>query len=250
MAYFTYKKLNVVSVTLLTVTFGLLIAAAAVDWYRYEVVYSYSSSGTEVQVGSQTLNYTKFFFDFEGQTMQVRSENKRIVNTFTSYDDLGISAVEGVFRLSQAFTLLALLLAGILALLHILYFFDAVRNKILFWVGLTTLRVILIVLIILVVVCEAIAFLGFLGIQEAFESDNADCTIGPCKKFSDSVSTEIGTRTINSASSLVTQTSSWGPDAGWFVVLASIPITLLVLIVVVLNKFPIPVDSMATGEAL
>merc|ERR1711881_60516 len=146
MAYFTYKKLNCVTVTLLTVAFGLLIAAAAVDWYKFSVVYTHAPvDSTDVQVGSQTLNYTKLFFDFEGQTQQIKDASARVTNTFTSYGDLGASNVEDVFQLAQAFTLTPLLPVGILLLIHILYFFDAVRNKVLFWVGLTSLRVILVV---------------------------------------------------------------------------------------------------------
>merc|ERR1712093_254693 len=244
MAYFTYKKLNCVTVTLLTIAFGLLIVAAAVDWYKFSVVYTHAPvDSSDVQVGSQTLNYTKLFFDFEGQTQQIKDASSRVTNTFTSYGDLGASNVEDVFQLAQAFTLIPLLLVGILLLIHILYFFDAVRNKVLFWVGLTSLRVLL-------VVAEAIAFLGFLGITDAFDDDNSTCTIGPCQKFTSSVQTESGNETVDSVNSRITLTTSWGPEAGWYLVLASIPVSLFGLIVVVLNKFPIPVDSMGTGEAL
>merc|ERR1712196_504047 len=224
MAYFTYKKLNCVTVTLLTVAFGLLIAAAAVDWYKFSVVYTYAPvDSSDVQVGSQTLNYTKLFFDFEGQTQQIKDASARVTNTFTSYGDLGASNVEDVFQLAQAFTLIPLL-----------YFFDAVRNKVLFWVGLTSLRVILVVTLVLIVVAEAIAFLGFLGITDAFDEDNSTCTIGPCQKFTSSVQTEAGNETVDSVNSLIT---SWGPEAGLYLVLASIPVSLFGLIVVVLNKF-------------
>merc|ERR1712188_45026 len=83
MAYFTYKKLNCVTVTLLTVAFGLLIAAAAVDWYKFSVVYTYAPvDSSDVQVGSQALNYTKLFFDFEGQTQQIKDGSARVTNTF------------------------------------------------------------------------------------------------------------------------------------------------------------------------
>merc|ERR1711959_250228 len=240
MAYFTYKKLNCVTVTLLTVAFGLLIAAAAVDWYKFSVVYTHAPvDSSDVQVGSQTLNYTKLFFDFEGQTQQIKDASSRVTNTFTSYGDLGASNVEDVFQLAQAFTLI-----------HLLYFFDAVRNKVLFWVGLTSLRVILVVTLVLIVVAEAIAFLGFLGITDAFDEDNSTCTIGPCQKFTSSVQTEAGNESVDSVNSRITLTTSWGPEAGWYLVLASIPVSLFGLIVVVLNKFPIPVDSMGTGEAL
>merc|ERR1711991_216369 len=239
MAYFTYKKLNCVTVTLLTVAFGLLIAAAAVDWHKFSVVYTYAPvDSSDVQVSSQTLNYTKLFFDFEGQTQQIKDASARVTNT------------EDVFQLAQAFTLIPLLLVGILLLIHILYFFDAVRNKVLFWVGLTSLRVILVVTLVLIVVAEAIAFLGFLGITDAFDEDNSTCTIGPCQKFTSSVQTEAGNESVDSVNSRITLTTSWGPEAGWYLVLASIPVSLFGLIVVVLNKFPIPVDSMGTGEAL
>merc|ERR1711916_196665 len=215
MAYFTYKKLNCVTVTLLTVAFGLLIAAAALDGYKFSVVYTYAPvDSSDVQVGSQTLNYTKLFFDFEGQTQQIKDASARVTNAFTSYGDLGASNVEDVFQLAQAFTLIPLLLVGILLLIHILYFFDAVRNKVLFWVGLTSLRVILVVTLVLIVVTEA------------------------------------GNESVDSVNSRITLTTSWGPEAGWYLVLASIPVSLFGLIVVVLNKFPIPVDSMGTGEAL
>merc|ERR1712167_458800 len=235
MAYFTYKKLNCVTVTLLTIAFGLLIAAAAVDWYKFSAVYTHAPvDSSDVQVGSQTLNYTKLFFDFEGQTQQIKDASSRVTNTFTSYGDLGASNVEDVFQLAQAFTLIPLLLVGILLLIHILYFFDAVRNKVLFWVGLTSLRVILVVTLVLIVVAEAIS----------------TCTIGPCQKFTSSVQTEAGNESVESVNSRITLTTSWGPEAGWYLVLASIPISLFGLIVVVLNKFPIPVDSMGTGEAL
>merc|ERR1711881_734547 len=136
---------------------------------------------------------------------QIKDGSARVTNTFTSYGDLGASNVEDVFQLAQAFTLIPLLLVGILLLIHILYFFD---------------------------------------------EDNSTCSIGPCQKFTSSVQTEAGNESVDGVNSRITLTTSWGPEAGWYLVLASIPISLFGLIVVVLNKFPIPVDSMGTGEAL
>merc|ERR1711881_515952 len=174
MAYFTYKKLNCVTVTLLTVAFGLLIAAAAVDWYKFSVVYTHAPvDSSDVQVGSQTLNYTKLFFDFEGETEQKRTRSARVTNTFTSYGDLGASNVEDVFQLAQAFTLIPL------------------------------------VTLVLIVVAEAIAFLGFLGITDAFDEDNSTCSIGPCQKFTSSVQTEAGNESVDGVNSRITLTTSW-----------------------------------------
>ena len=43
----------------------------------------------------------------------------------------------------------------------------------------------------------------------------------------------------------------WVPQAGWYVVLSSIPVALVLLVVVFINKFPLPIDSEASsGEAL
>ncbi len=43
---------------------------------------------------------------------------------------------------------------------------------------------------------------------------------------------------------------TWGPAAGWFLFLACIPLSLLLTIVAGLNNYPVPIDSLGSGEAL
>jgi hypothetical protein len=256
MVYFTYKKLNICTVALLATVFAVLIAAMAVDWYSYKVEFSYTRvAASDSSLASSLYNYTQTNFDMFGQTVHVQSANTKIVRTTQqTYAQLGASNVNQQFKIQQAFVLIALLTAGLLFVAHTLYFFDGFRNKILFFIGITALRTILIIALLVVVVAETIAFLAFLGISDKIAKDSPNCLNGPCQKFADTVTTQLGLSDLaisggNVAVSLQ-QVATWGPTAGWYLVLATIPLTVLATIIVVINRFPIPVDSLGTGEAL
>jgi len=251
-----YKKINCLTVSLSLAIFGVLIAASATPWYKYDIqfvqvpVNSQAGSGN-VQVGSSTLNTTSYWWDFVGRyttTGQGNSRTASNIQTFISYDKLKSDRVYQTFQVAQAFTISALLLAAILAVLHALYFVDAIRNKALFWMGLTTLRFALGFLAILVLSSVIIAFLTFLTFTGALNTDQPNCTVGPCKKFNDATEVTVGLTTNGDAS--IVQRQQWGAEAGWYLVLASIPLSIMLVIVILLNKFPIPVDSVGTGEAL
>jgi len=257
MVYFTYKKLNICTVALLATVFAVLIAAMAVDWFSYKVEFSYTRvTATESSLSSSLYNYTQTTFDMFGQTVNVQRANTKIVQTSQqTYAQLGANGVNQQFKIQQAFVLIALLTAGLLFVAHTLYFFDGFRNKILFFIGITALRTILVIAFLAVVVSEIIAFLAFLGISEKIASDSPNCQNGPCQKFADTVIVQLGQTNLaiaNEASVAVSlqQISTWGPTAGWYLVLATIPLTVLATIIVVINRFPIPVDSLGTGEAL
>ena len=257
MVYFTYKKLNICTVALLATVFAVLIAAMAVNWYSYKVEFSYTRvTALDSSLASSLYNYTQTNFDMFGQTVHVQSANTKIVRTTQqTYAQLGASNVNQQFKIQQAFVLIALLTAGLLFVAHTLYFFDGFRNKILFFVGITALRTILIIALLIVVASEIIAFLAFLGLSDKVASDSPNCLSGPCQKFSDSVTTQLGQSTLDigteaSVAVALQQIASWGPTAGWYLVLATIPLTVLATIIVVINRFPIPVDSLGTGEAL
>jgi len=252
MVYFTYKKLNICTVFLLASVFAVLIAAVAVGWYQYDVQYTYTlTTQTATSFGSQLYNQTLTTFDMFGQTKSVKSfGSQTTVNTFNTYADLGVSGVKQQFYIELAFVLIALLTTGLLFVAHFLYFFDGFRNKVLFLVGVTTLRTLLVIALIIVIAAETVAFLAFLGISAKFNQDNSSCSVGPCKKFADSITTDLGSTTVNSNAATMNQVTSWGPTAGWYLVLATIPLSIFALVVVVLNRFPIPVDSLGTGEAL
>jgi len=103
---------------------------------------------------------------------------------------------------------------------------------------------------------EIVAFLAFLGISDKIASDSPNCLSGPCQKFADTVTTQLGKSEITISGEVLDvkvslqQIATWGPTAGWYLVLATIPLTVLATIIVVINRFPIPVDSLGTGEAL
>ena len=257
MVYFTYKKLNICTVALLATVFAVLIAAMAVDWYSYKVEFSYTRvASSDTSLASTLYNYTQTNFDMFGQTVNVQTanNNKIVRTTQQTYAQLGATNVNQQFKIQQAFVLIALLTAGLLFVAHTLYFFDGFRNKILFFIGITALRTILIIALLVVVVAETIAFLAFLGISDKIAKDSPNCLNGPCQKFADTVTTQLGLSDLaisggNVAVSLQ-QVATWGPTAGWYLVLATIPLTVLATIIVVINRFPIPVDSLGTGEAL
>merc|ERR1712072_355017 len=142
--------------------------------------------------------------------------------------------VETIMQLCQAFVIIGVVLSALLTFTLSLCFFDGLRNKFLFWIGMGTLRVVVIITV----------FLGFLGITAAFESDGgSSCNYGPCRKF-------MSPSSRTNAGANLDEVQEWGAREGWFLTLATIPISILLLIVVVLNKFPIPVDSVGSGEAL
>jgi hypothetical protein len=257
MVYFTYKKLNICTVALLATVFAVLIAAMSVNWYQYKVEFSYTRvTASDSSLASSLYNYTETTFDMYGQTVNTQGANTKIVRTVQqTYAQLGASNVNEQFKIQQAFVLIALLTAGLLFVAHTLYFFDGFRNKILFFVGITALRTILVIALLVVVASEIIAFLAFLGLSDKIASDSPNCLSGPCQKFADSVTTQLGQSTLaigseSAAAVSLQQVANWGPTAGWYLVLATIPLTVLATIIVVINRFPIPVDSLGTGEAL
>merc|ERR1712146_872462 len=128
-------------------------------------------------------------------------------------------------QLCQAFVIIGVVLSALLTFTLSLCFFDGLRNKFLFWIGMGTLRIVVIV-------------------TAAFESDGgSSCNYGPCRKF-------MSPSSRTNAGANLDEVQEWGAREGWFLTLATIPISILLLIVVVLNKFPIPVDSVGSGEAL
>ena len=244
-----FRNLNCFAVGLAVVIFGLTVASSIVSWYKYDETFliSQSNTGSSLSVGSSTLNYTRFFYDLEGVNVQTKV-NDITTNNFDEYDSS--TDVHQIFKLVQAFVIVALLLSIIVGIFLILAFFDGFRNKLMFHIGASVLRISVILVGVVMLLSLVIAFLGFLGITSAFDNDNPNCALGPCQKFIDDEQSNVGTITVNSVDYTLTKDTKWGPDAGWFLILANIPLALLFIIVVALNKFPVPVDSMGSGEAL
>jgi len=246
-----FAQLNCLATLAALVIFAVCIAASIVDWYAYSEEFKSSSNSASASTGGlseTTFNSTNIHWSFEGVTRRIKPTNAVETNTFSEHDSS--SAVWSTFKLMQAFILIALIVAGILTIFLVVCFACAIRNQLLFLLGMNVLRVALLAIAALILVSLIIAFLGFLGITNSFNDDIAGCQVGYCRRFQDSTKESLGALTVNGVASQVTVQRSFGPVEGWFLTLACIPVAIILTIIVVINKFPIPVDSVTIGEAL
>lgn len=255
----TFEKRNFCAITLALVIFALTIAAVVVNWYHQSDVYHRATTAGTVTTTSEPtaltntveLNYTKVYYDFEGFTVETKVSAGTIDSTFNTYSARSGASIKSVVQTSQAFTLIALVTSFVVSVLLSLFLFDRIRNKFIFSLGMTFTRVFVSILALLIAASLIIAFLGFLGVTSAFQAELGTCTEGPCRSFSDSLKTEGLIDVSSSQNYKLIRTQEWGPDAGWYIDLAAIPISIVLLAVVVINKFPLPIDSEASsGEAL
>jgi hypothetical protein len=245
MASFSFKTLNIISLLLALSIFGITIAASCVTWYQSSDSSSQVSSSSVVSQSNPktVLNSITYLYSLQGITTKTVTNQKIETNNFNFYVDA--SARFSIVKLSQAFTLIALIVSALLAVVLTLNFFASFRDKLIFTIGATLLRNIIVVSGILIVLSVVIAFLAWTGITKAFADDIPNCITGPCLKFVDSE-----TSSTTNAAGILVRDVAWGPAAGWYLVLACIPVSIVFTIIVTLNKYPIPIDSIGTGEAL
>jgi len=245
-----YGKMNLCASAVAVLIFALAIAAASNPWYYYsqQFVEKTQSTGGTIQLVSQTVNSSTVDYDLDGFT-QTNEVNGAISVTAYQYSQRGSNAVRNIFRLVMAFTYLALIAVFMLLAFLVVFFADRLRNKIIFAIGMSVTRFVILGFAVVAVISFVVAFLGFLGIREAFQSELTTCNDGPCQDFVKRTESEFknqpseGTDTSN--------IRQWGPTTGWYLTAANMPLSLVLLIVVALNKFPMPIDSDATsGEAL
>jgi len=247
-----FAQLNCLATFAALAIFAVGIAAVIVDWYSYSEEFNFSTTNAAGTVSTMTFNSSKLSWSLEGVTARVRPTNGVETSTFTEYD--ASSAVWSTFKLLQAFVLIALILSGLLSIFLIVCFACAIRNQLLFLLGMNVLRISLLLVATLILVSLVIGFLGFIGINNALSDDTPGCTKGYCRRISDSTKEDLGSMTLTlngvTATGNVIASRSWGPIEGWYLDLACIPIAIVLAIIVVINKFPIPVDSVTIGEAL
>jgi hypothetical protein len=149
------------------------------------------------------------------------------------------------FRLALAFSVIALIIAIFLSFNLLLLFFSRPRNAYIKSCGMSTLRWLLGGLVFGIWASNVIALLGFLGVTTAFSSDlTSTCTDGPCRIYSGSATNQYGDGTVSFY-------SNWGPEAGWYVTIASIIISTALFFAIATLRFPIPYDTDdSSGEAL
>jgi hypothetical protein len=239
---------------------ALMIAAAVAPWYKFEQNFDFKqpgtsgsgSAGASLTSSTYQVNSTKIYYDLNGVKTTIAIAGTVRSSTFQNYAQG--NSIRNVTKTSQAFVLIALISGFILLTLLFTFFFDRIRNKLIFAIGMTLTRLIAVAFAALVLVSVIIAFLVYIGVVKAFKDDSQNCVDGPCRKFVDSSSTDVaGTATINgqTVAGTITQSLNWGPIDGWYITLATTLPAVILLLLVVVNKFPLPIDSEASsGEAL
>ncbi len=137
--------------------------------------------------------------------------------------------VASIFKLCQAFAIIASISSIALFVVSGLFLLDSIRNATIRTLGMAFSRAFPLTLGLVLVTSVAIAMFGFLGISSAFNQDQASCDSGPCQSFSGSATS------ARDGGGVVSETS-WGPHAGWFMVLAAAPTSLLVVFFVASNR--------------
>jgi hypothetical protein len=255
-----FNSRNCCAVVFAGIIVALMIAAAVAPWYKFEQNFDFKQQTTTTGAGSASsltastsqINSTKIYYDLNGIKTIISIAGTIRSSTFQNYP-LG-NALRDITKTSQAFVLIALLSGFILLVLLFTFFFDRIRNKLIFAIGMTLTRVIAVLFCGIILISVIIAFLVYIGVVKAFKDDTQNCVDGPCRKFVDSSSTDrVGTATINgqSVSGTITESLNWGPIDGWYITLSTTLPAIILTLVVVINKFPLPIDSEASsGEAL
>ena len=248
-----YKKKNIYTSLFSLSILGLMIATLVTPWYDWDNTFSQRlfddtlnpSSGMNSIATTTTLNQTTIMYDLIGfRTITQRSGSKAKVQSYKSHTVADMPSVAAIFRVCTAFILIALIVSLSVSIIQLIFLNEYIRNKFLFLVGMSNFRISLISVSVLIIVSTVIAMLALLGISAAFKIDQPFCSEGPCRDFSSSVSSVYDDGAVKSV-------TKWGPDAGWYITLASIPLSVIVLYCLAINKFPMPVIfEAASGEAL
>jgi hypothetical protein len=247
-----YKKKNIYTSAFSISIFGLMIATLATPWYVWDHSFSLRSaddtlnpsSGMNAVVSVSTLNQTTIVYDLIGfRTSTMKSGSKAKLQSYKTHSLSEMPSVASIFRVCTAFVLIALILSLAVSVIQLIFLNEYIRNKLLFLVGMSNFRISLISVSGLIIVSTLIAMLAFLGISAAFKIDQPFCSEGPCRDFSSSVSSSFDDQTKS--------VTKWGPDAGWYITLSSIPLSVVLLYFISINKFPLPmVFEASSGEAL
>ncbi|TEB19254.1 hypothetical protein C9890_0250 [Perkinsus sp. BL_2016] len=262
----SYRSKNWASIVLAAAIFGASIASLVVQWYRETDTFTRSVNSVTAAVNTNapavgastfSMNTTTVAYTLEGIKTQISvisdptTLRQNIVENYATYDANSGGYVKGYFKTSQAFVVIVLVVSFVLTVLLTLFQLDRVRNWFIFSIGMSFTRIAIAILAALVFVSSVIAFLSFLGLPSGFTSEIPKCVDGPCRAFSDSIKLSDLVEVKAGVSYTLVETRTWGPVEGWFIVLGIIPISVVLLALVVLNKFPLPIDSEASsGEAL
>lgn len=226
-----YQKTNICAAAIAVCVFGLMVASLGATWYLEKIEFfmvDYTWGGNDRQ-----LNSTTRYYDLNGMSARITGINNVITAESRieySQNQMPMPRLSATFKLVQAFVLIALALSIVIIAVLLIFVYDPIR----FAYGNIFKRNILRVLVFLKLVSVVAALLGLLGLPDAFKADRPDCVDGPCRVFSDSARIRFGGEESQ---------YSWGPDAGWYIILCSIPTTLLLFLVVFFNHMPLTLSK-------
>ena len=265
---------NFLAFFLTQVIVGLMFAAIFSDWYTWTTNFTQKNSLDGSGIGSISsttqLNYSNIFYNGTGYRIVSRTsaqvaKKQEATSLYYNWggENAGYAKVRRVsrppqffihflilaqvapfFRLSFAFSIIALIVASVLGLNLLLIFFSVVRNYYIKSCGMSSLRLTFGALALGILASNIIALLGFLGVTQGFKDDIISCSDGPCRIFSGAATAQFG-------EGAVTQYTNWGPEGGWYVTIASIIVSVALCLSIATLRFPIPFDTDdSSGEAL
>jgi hypothetical protein len=267
-----FNILNGVACICALAIFVLLIASLSTSWYYYtrEVSVQRTDSQT-APISIFSKQHDNYFL--YGTAVKDNGTTGAAEGSEKSEDlsDIG-DDINTIFQVCFAFVLIALIVAAILVLFLAACFVTAIRVSALFNLGLTKIRILNLVLGLLILVSLLIAFLTLLGLTSAFENSATECQtvkaegvviqapIGYCSRFSDRYDERHGIQTITDFAGWqdavagetdvrahVKSSTSWGPSAGWYLVLACLPLCVIMIVMNIMAKMPIPSDDGVVG---
>jgi hypothetical protein len=239
-----YQKKTAAALFLTAVLTGLTIASLALPWFH-------SSSAFYKASGNVLLNSTDITYDLFGtHTMSLapmrvtrrshacgEAQHKDAglavpVEFYESLESASMSSVSSIFRLAQTSTIIASLTTVLFSAHLLLFSVDSIRKLITtIKFGRALARNIPHALSFVLICSVSLSFLAFLGLSAAFKNDLLGCDTGPCQSLSGSASY------VHDAKGVVSVTS-WAPQSGWFVAMATFCISLFAVFLVATNPIP------------
>merc|ERR1711871_732257 len=110
-----------------------------------------------------------------GSTLTVEVGGRVSSETFTKFS-VNTLMLNSVFEAGRVFSIVSLVLVGVLAILLFCMIPDRFRNKLIFATSMSGVRIFIRLTILLIVICNIISFLVFLGVTQGFkEAANNNC---------------------------------------------------------------------------
>merc|ERR1719502_439720 len=212
-----FTKRTLCQLFLCVALFVLGCVSLTTSWYYQTITVSQVVTGNVIAdgsvVGASVLNSTSVDYDLTGSTLTVEVGGRVSSETFSKFS-VNTLMLNSVFEACRVFSIVSLVLVGLLAVLLFCMIPDRFRNKLIFATSMSGVRIFIRLTILLIVICNIISFLVFLGVTQGFkEAANNNCPHGPCRRFADSVRSEAGS--VSTSNTVGVQTAVHWKRIGW-----------------------------------